>query len=352
MPDDDESRLGHQPQSRSTTPTFGGLLAPPSDGETNQGSIAVRAIRSVRSLARMGSWAQLKNSDETAAAPQDNISTKEKSKAQDKSSIRKAKKSSKKSKAPVRSSTSSFEAGALTASPEAAKTLGTKKRSVLGLGLGLPSTMRLPNVRHGSSASSLAIPDSNRLSADSAQYMNRNRSGSVLSTGSSLRPMSVASSTTNASSGSSARSIRWDENGLETVRETREQERKTKRQSEDEKATVAQPRENRHSSEGRRRTPVADVFPAEGASAPESPASSIAASSISASSVAAYPILTVEAATADGHSCNEDDDDIPLNTPAKRSRQRPISEQLLGRTRPKPFHEDSEDGALSSFKDL
>jgi hypothetical protein len=35
------------------------LAVPP--GKTNQGSIALRAIRSVRSLARIGSWAQLKN---------------------------------------------------------------------------------------------------------------------------------------------------------------------------------------------------------------------------------------------------------------------------------------------------
>jgi hypothetical protein len=33
-------------------------LAVPPSGNTNQGSIALRVIRSVRSLARIGSWAQ------------------------------------------------------------------------------------------------------------------------------------------------------------------------------------------------------------------------------------------------------------------------------------------------------
>jgi hypothetical protein len=48
-------------------------------------------------------------------------------------------------------STSSFEAGALTASPEVNKTLGRKKHSILGLGL--TPTVRLPTVHNGSTAS-------------------------------------------------------------------------------------------------------------------------------------------------------------------------------------------------------
>ena len=50
--------------SRAGTPTAGGLLAPPTGAagpSQNQGSIALHAMRSVRSLARIGSWAQLKN---------------------------------------------------------------------------------------------------------------------------------------------------------------------------------------------------------------------------------------------------------------------------------------------------
>jgi serine/arginine repetitive matrix protein 2 len=46
--------------SHTGTPTVGGLLAVPpskSGANTNQGFIALRAIHSVHSLARMGSWA-------------------------------------------------------------------------------------------------------------------------------------------------------------------------------------------------------------------------------------------------------------------------------------------------------
>jgi len=64
----------------------------------------------------------------------------------------------------LRLSTSSFEVGALDTSPVvsmtlrvslAATALGAKKQSILGLGL--PSTIRLPRVRNGSSASSVLI---------------------------------------------------------------------------------------------------------------------------------------------------------------------------------------------------
>jgi serine/arginine repetitive matrix protein 2 len=47
--------------SRAGTPAAGRHLAVPPSGNTNQGSIALRAIHSVLSLARIGSWAQLKN---------------------------------------------------------------------------------------------------------------------------------------------------------------------------------------------------------------------------------------------------------------------------------------------------
>ena len=56
--------------SRVGTPTAGGYLAVPPSGNNHQGLIALRAIHSVRSLARIGSWAQLKNMpppDETTA---------------------------------------------------------------------------------------------------------------------------------------------------------------------------------------------------------------------------------------------------------------------------------------------
>jgi len=53
----------------STMPTIGGLLAPPAQKQTEDkpGSIALRAIHSMRSLARLGSWAQLKGSSPPTA---------------------------------------------------------------------------------------------------------------------------------------------------------------------------------------------------------------------------------------------------------------------------------------------
>jgi serine/arginine repetitive matrix protein 2 len=115
-------------------------------------------------------------------------------------------------------STSSFEAGALTASPEVNKTLGRKKHSILGLGL--TPTVRLPTVHNGSTASPIPLvtTSGNRLSMESAvNVMGRDRAGSTMSTASSLRPVSVTSSLSRASSGSSCASTKWDEEGLETV---------------------------------------------------------------------------------------------------------------------------------------
>ena len=332
--------------SRAGTPTAGGLLAVPGCGKTNQGSIALRAIRSVRSLARIGSWAQLKNMpppDEAPATVKEK-SVKKKKKttkegdAKEEKGEEKKKKKDKKNKPTkkeksqtVRLSSSSFEVGGLTASPEAPKTIGPKKHSILGLGL--PSTMRLPTVR-GSSTSSSIAPVSNRLSVDSANILSRNRSGSVLSTGSSLRPVSLTSTDSRASSGSSAASVRWDEHGLETVREQRKKEREAKRQT-DEKSDKRSSKESRRSSEGRRRTPLSSIFAQQPGTPPKRHS---------------YPIVTIEEATSDGHGGSEEDEVLqevpqreePAATPVKKARLRPLSEQLLGRSRPRPTHEDDE----------
>ncbi|KAJ4485212.1 hypothetical protein J3R30DRAFT_3696531 [Lentinula aciculospora] len=348
--------------SRSATPTFGGLLAPPTQfdslepsrgiqGNSNQNSIALRAMRSI---ARIGSWAQLKNGTGPGDEPfpkelekkeKDKVKTKSKEKDDTKKKSKKDKSEKKEDKNKsqrIRNSTSSFEAGALTTSPDAKASLGKKKRSILGLGL--PSTMRLPAVRSGSTASSIGVnnADNNRLSVDSAVAIAaRMRSGSTMSTGSSLRPVSTTSSTSCVSSGSSAASVRWDEAGLETVKELRRKERETKRQSiEDAEADATRKkanRESRRSSEGRRRTPIADVFPdiQEG-----SPEHAVSVRTISGGA----PLLTLEEATSDGHERASEDE---LSTPLKRARPRPLSEQLLGRKRPQGIHEEDGEGVIS-----
>lgn len=366
--------------SRSGTPTAGGLLAPPAIGlntnSSNQGSIAIRAMKSVRSLARIGSWAQLRNVDEGAVnggsvrlkAPKEKApkvkevkesKKKEKKEAKADGEEGKKKKTKKKDKdkekdvdkdkaQTLRLSTSSFEVGAASPMPqEKTKSLGKKKHSILGLGLPSTMTMRLPNVRNGSTASSVMMPPlANRLSVESAHILGpgRDRAGSVISTStaSSLRPMSTTSSMS-GSRISSGSSVRWDEDCLENVKELRKRERREKEEKAKDsggtkKKDKLKAKESRRSSEGRRRTPLAEVFPTGQAESP-------------ASVRPGPPIVTVEEATSDGHAASDDysileeeTQEQPLATPVKkaRPRPRPLSEQLLGRSRPRGMYEAEE----------
>jgi serine/arginine repetitive matrix protein 2 len=250
--------LGGIPPSRSTTPTYGAFLSapPPPNGKDGNGggSIALRAMRSVRSLAKMKSWSQLKGDGSAAAGPSDAAATNEeeakslkstKSKSKENKSKTKAKdKASKKAsgnaaadgkRAAKSSTSSSFEIGkpSPVASPAVQKP--TKKKSILGLGsigLGLPSTLRLGREARSASTSAMEIfgstghaaggsasimearaaaetnrlsagslppQDPNRLSAESAYSYysyakDRPRSASQQSTTSLLRPDSVISS--------------------------------------------------------------------------------------------------------------------------------------------------------------
>ncbi|KAF5376919.1 hypothetical protein D9615_007315 [Tricholomella constricta] len=373
--------------SRAGTPTAGGLLAPPgvASSTNNQGSIAIRAMRSVRSLARIGSWAQLRNADENVGTGSLRVKDKkekvpkekkvkeegkkkkkkEKEKEGEEGKKKKKKKDKEKEKEKeketaqtIRMSTSSFEIGAASPMPtEKTKSLGRKKHSILGLGL--PSTMgamtmRLPNVRSGSTASSVVAPPVNRLSVDSAHILKqgRDRAGSVMSTStaSSLRPLSTTSSRS-GSRISSGSSVRWDEDCLENVKELRRRERKEKEKEKEraetgtQKKAISKEKESRRTSDGRRRTPLSEVFPSFRSESPAPVARP------------QPPIVTVEAATCDGHGAPDDDsildeeqevpeEELPLATPVKRARPRPLSEQLLGKSRPRPMYE-SEDGVLS-----
>ncbi|KAL0062368.1 hypothetical protein AAF712_010779 [Marasmius tenuissimus] len=374
---DSENLPPQQSYSRAGTPTLGGLLAPPTmngalavpsehTAGQNQNSIALRAMRSMRSLARIGSWAQLKNGsgpgEATVNAKEVENQDKEKDDGKKKGTKKKKEKSEKEKKGkekekgkPVRSSGSSFEIGAASPNPASKQSLGKKKRSILGLGL--PSTMRLPNVRSGSTASSISanghLPsgtiDNNRLSVDSAILLaSRGRSGStatsILSSGSSLRPLSTASTNSRESSGSSAASVKWDEEGLETVKEQRRKEKESRRGLQD-KTKRKVDRESRRASEERKRTPISDVFPEvySNDEAPESPARRSSVSS--GASSGRLPLLTLEEATSDGHG--RTDDERSLGTPSKRVRPRPVSEQLLMKSRPRAMHEDDGDGVMS-----
>ena len=111
------------------------------------------------------------------------------------------------------------------------KTLGPKKKHSI-LELGLPSTICLPTIRTGSTTSSNIAPVTGQLSVDPATMVGHNQSGSVLLTGSSLRPLSLTSTDLRASSASTV-SVHWDKQGLEVVKKQQKKEREVKMQSED-----------------------------------------------------------------------------------------------------------------------
>jgi hypothetical protein len=280
-------------------------------------------MRSVRSLARIGSWAQLKNipaPDDTPKPTPPAISEhKKKKKKKDKGQKKEKEKEKTKEKdraVTVRYSGSSFEAGALSASPDKnanRATLG-KKKSILGIGL--PSTMRLPSMRSASATSSMVaahMQSSIKLSADSAATLGGGilamaRTGSTMTASSagSVRPFSVSSG---GSSGGC--SVRWDEVQLETAKEARRKERASKeKDSSKDKKTKG----TRKSSDSRKRTPLSEVFPGRLSDHEER-------EGMDEEKASTLPIVTIEEATVDSHSDAE--------TPNKRARARPLSQLII-----------------------
>ncbi|TFK19266.1 hypothetical protein FA15DRAFT_709141 [Coprinopsis marcescibilis] len=492
-------------RSRSASLGASGLLAVPGSGEgllsvpgavkdkDGQGSIALRAMRSVKSLARIG-WGAKADTEEDVVKGRGSVDGESGStdKAEKKSKTKEGrkKKSSKDKESKdakdkevkegkegqrysntVRLSTSSFEAGALSSapSPPAVKRSSSlsassafssaspaavhktanghlavapevkKQRSILGLGL--PSSMRLPGMRQGSSASSVgslgsgsqfggmvvppgmsvsgrrgSVDSATLLSVDDAARRKSSELGraapvhvagagverrtSVQSTNSSLRPVSVLSSRSGGSSVESGEgkqrwsggSVRWDEGVLERERERARESRELVREAGDGRDVKEIPglgsrrssrdskgsRESRRGSEARKRTAIADVFPEVGkrgsgvsSRSAQSTQSAQSGQSGYASNVGSvssrrtsggfrYPILTIEEATNDGHGDDylhrrgegdstirgdkEDDESV---TPVKEARARPLSEQLLGRSRPVAVYSEDDDGVLS-----
>ncbi|KAJ7132975.1 hypothetical protein C8R46DRAFT_1048292 [Mycena filopes] len=392
---------------RAPTPT--GLLAVPGaqmggkEGKEkdHQGSIALRAMRSVRSMARLGDMVGGGESEGTVRVKKTvKVKAKEKVgveggptkeekrerkerekrereavKALEKEAEKKDKKEKK--RAP-KSSGSSFEVGALGTSPV------QRKRSILGLGLGnsgkgsttgrsggmgigmgLPSALSIGRGAAGgakaSTASSVFVAppapgvDPKRLSAEDVPGNGNVRRES---TNSSLRPLSVLSSAGSSvgSRVSSGSSVRWAEEVVDRVRGKKRDsgEGGDKEKKEKEKEKKGSERESRRTSEGRRRTPLSDVFP------------SLSRRSSGAESAHSGrhgpPMLTVEEATTDGHGHGDEEEEegehivegsfeIVSATPVKRARARPVSdEQTLGgvKARPRGIIEDTPaDGVLT-----
>ncbi|KAF7327809.1 hypothetical protein MKEN_00360700 [Mycena kentingensis (nom. inval.)] len=377
------------PGPRSGTPqpatVNSGLLSVPG-GKDNQGSIALRAMRSVRSMARLGGRGDEREIPDAETMPNLGTGTgtikakkktkeeereekekrrKEKEEEKERKKKEKAKKEGKEKRVP-KSSGSSFEIGTLGASPV------QRKRSILGLGLGgkgsttgigmgLPSALTLG--RSGGKASTASsigasatgyvahanptnpIINPNRLSADAPGQPRRE------STNSSLRPVSVLSSGSSTGSRvSSGSSVRWAEEVVDRMR-SRSASAKTDKEKRDSTS--------KHSVEGRKRTPLSDVFPS------LSRRSSAAESKRSSGNSMAPPMLTLEEATTDGHGHeDEDEEDVEMEdlerendvqimsaasaqaapatvttTPVKRRvRPRPISDDMIddGRPRARP----------------
>ncbi|KAF7297196.1 hypothetical protein MIND_00952700 [Mycena indigotica] len=323
------------PGPRSGTPQP--LLSVPGK-EKDQGSIALRAMKSMRSMARLGNWGDEKEEVEVKKIKAKDDEKEKKKKKKEKEKEKDKKKDS--TRRQPKSSGSSFEIGALGASPVQRKrsilglglgmsgTLG--KGSTTGIGMGLPSSLSLGRSAGGkaSTASSVGgsssgyaphanpIINPNRLSADAPGVLRRD------STNSSLRPISVLSSESSSGSRvSSGSSVRWAEEVVDKFR--------TKKDKRDSR------RDSKHSLEGRKRTPLSDVFP-----------SFSRRSSASESINNQPPMLTVEEATTDGHG-GEDDEDVEMEddfqivsaTPIKRRRPRPrpVSDDMIdGASRPRP----------------
>ena len=330
-------------------------------------------MRSVRSLARIGSWAQLKKDNgsqedkEVEKETESKDGTKSETHRKEKKSKkeRKEKKERKKKEKEAeeeKTTTSTFETGRASPSTTRSTSSGSQplNRKVSILGLGLPSSIRLPTLRGGSTASSVvstAQSSSNRLSVES-DLLGRFRSGSVLSNGSSLRPVSTASSNSRVSSNSSS-SVRWDEEGLETVKEQRrkerlerkamdekkakeekkaKQEKKSKKRGEKDKAKDKDAA-SRRALDGKKRVPVSEIFPAAGTS------ESLLSDDTTPTrlSVTQRPLLTVE------ETGNDDDRHFHEDaTPTPRIRHRPVSEQLLGKERPLAMY-GNDDGKYLSY---
>jgi serine/arginine repetitive matrix protein 2 len=311
------------------------------------GSLAIRAMRSVRSMAGLGSWAQFKSEEKEVKKEKAELKKKEKTEEIERKKSAKEKKAKEKTKKTIRMSGSSFDAGTIdTAYPasvpeemsrkvdEATKTLGKKKQSILGLGL--PSSMKFRTVRTSSNSSSIGNTQPPvTVKRSSLNLFSDRRPSSTISNSSSLRPTSTVSGISGKSS-TSASSVKWDEEGLETVKEMRKKDREQKQQEKADGASLTleyRRRDgDRKTSEGRKRPLVSDIFPETQqrirASSPETSAPSERTISLRSA------IINVEEATADGHGHE-------LETPIKRSRPRPISEQLLGKPmRPAAVYDD------------
>lgn len=273
------------------------LLAPPN---TTTGSIAIRAMRSMRSVARLTNWANGKPMEKDAT-----LSVPPVEKHKQPVGVKKNKKTAKRKfdsgvdqmalRIPGSTSEARVAANNNTPSVQAST---TRKHGVLGLGF--PSSFRFGTVRSSSAGSCGQISTE---FDDSSSFDCRGRSPSTMSATSSLK-LKIAMSRI---SSSSSASVKWMEGRLETVKMAYRRER------------VAERREESH-KEARPGGAIVDIF-SEHSSGP--------VSSTSASS-APRPILMTKATSEDGHFVIGSES---MATPRRLTRVRPASDQMTDKER-------------------
>jgi len=332
---------------------------------SGSGSIALRAMKSMRSMARLTSWSQPK-ADEKETKKEKPSQKKEEGVEKKKSKKNKKEKEVAEKKAAkdgtTKMSTSSFEAGSISDArvprmslevppkDDIPKTIG-KKQSVLGLGL--PSSLRFGTVRSAASTTTSSTTDVKeerpptgtvrRTSVSSTMSLNlltSRRPSSAISNSSSLRPPSTASGMSRSSSSSA--SVKWDEEGLETVKEMRKKDREERRRNSTDSNAVLNgtaKKGSRRSAEGRKRPLVSDLFAEVDINTrPTSPEVRSQCSSVISKE---GPVVNIETATNDGHG-HAGNPGTP-ETPVKRARPRPMSEQMLSNVpRPQGIYENVE----------
>jgi serine/arginine repetitive matrix protein 2 len=288
------------------------LLAPPN---TTTGSIAIRAMRSMRSVALLANWTNGKpmEKDTTLSAPPVK-------KHKQTADVKKNKKPEKRKSDSVgdqmtlRIPDDSSEACvASNNNPPPVQASTTRKHGVLGLGF--PSNFRFGTVRSSSAGSSSQISTGfNNISS----FDSNGRSLSTVSATSSLKPTTAKSRI----SSSSSASVRWVEGRLDTVKMACRRER------------VAERREDLH-KEARPEGAIVDIFP-EHSSGPESSTPALPAS---------RPIITTKANSEDAHFVLGGGS---MATPRKHTRVRPASDQMTDKERLMYIRHDT-DGELRAM---
>ncbi|KAL5532249.1 hypothetical protein ACEPAF_5818 [Sanghuangporus sanghuang] len=310
MPDDGEkvttttTRRGHIRTNTSPSlfgerpSTLQGIAAvtqPSKDEEKpKNGSIALRAIRSVRSLARIGSWAQLKNMPaEGDEQPAKKIKDRKERKKKERTTS-------------MRSSKSGFEA--------LKNTFGSVRKSV-----DLSGTIR--------SVSSQATVVSS--SSDRTVRHNRTQSGAATVHYDSPRGTDAEPIIGRAPKSSGASTIRWDDQ-VDTVKERRAS-------GVDPASTAKRAGSKKGSPERRERPGLASLFPdlmqSNSRETENLPGQTAQAGCTEEGSETSTTLLDISSVTS-------------LDSPSRRARPRPLSEQMLGRERPRGVIGDKDTGVI------